>query len=335
MFSFWTILFLIFGFYLLIKSAQVLVSGAAGLGKKYKVPKLVIGLTLVAFATSAPEGTVSVIAALQGSTGLSIGNIIGSNLANVALVLGLAAVLKTIPVSKNTMVKGIPLNILALMILVVLGFDAFFQNHTVTFNRFSLGDGLILLSCFIVFLYYIFGDLNSTQVQEEEIEKQERSNYKQTWWFLGLMIIGGLAGLMVGGKLVVDQSVLIARFFGLSEAVIGLTIVALGTSLPELSTSVVAMMKNEKDIAIGNIVGSNALNIFLVLGVTSIISQPAFDPILLFDTAYALFVTVVFYLLLIRFRRLDRIGGYVLLSLYLVYLISLTSREVLSAVLPI
>lgn len=335
MFSVWTILVLLFGFLLLIKSADVLVGGAAGLAKKYRVPQLVIGLTLVAFATSAPEGSVSIIAALQGSSDLSIGNVIGSNLANIALVLGVAALIRTIPVSHNTMTKGIPLNILALVIVVVLGYDVFFQNHAVAFNRFSLGDGFILMCFFIVYLYYIFGDLKSTQIQKVAMEKIEQTNYRQSSWFLASMMLAGLVGLLVGGKLVVDQAIILARFFGISQAVIGLTIVALGTSLPELVTSVVAALRNEKDIAVGNIVGSNVFNVFLVLGVTSMIGQPNFDPMLLYDTLFALFVTGVLYVFVIKEKKIARLSGYILIGLYVVYLLSLTFREYFLSLLPI
>jgi len=328
---FWVVLFLLFGFYLLVKSADILVDGAAGLGKRYKIPKLVVGLTLVAFGTSAPEGAVSLIAAMQGSPNLSIGNVLGSNLANIALVLAVAAIIKTLPVTRTTLTKGIPLNILALVALIILGYDSFFQNHFTAYNRLSFGDGLILLIFFVICLYYIFGDLKATQVQEEEIEKKERSHFDDKLWFLGLMIVGGLAGLLVGGKLVVDNAVHVARFFGVSEALIGLTIVALGTSLPEFATSVAAAVKNEKDIAIGNIVGSNVFNVFLVLGLTSTVSSMDFDPMLMFDAVFALGITIIFYFLLVKGRQLTKVHGYILLVLYVLYLASLGSREILLA----
>lgn len=334
MLSFWTILFLLFGFYLLIKSADVFVDGAAGLAKKYNVPKLIVGLTLVAFGTSAPEGTVSLIAALQGSADISVGNVIGSNLANIALVLGVAALIKAIPVSKSTLTHGIPLSILAMVVLIVVGYDSFFQNHYVAFNKISLGDGLILLFFFVVFLYYIFGDFKSAQQQEEDMEKREMRHYRDSIWFLSLMIVGGLAGIMVGGKLVVDQAVVIAMALGISEAIVGLTIVALGTSLPELVTSVVAAFKNERDIAIGNIVGSNVFNVFLVLGLTSVVIPVNFDPALMVDAVYTLAVTIIFFLILLIRKQLTRFAGGVLLTLYVVYIASLVFRDSFSGFLP-
>ncbi len=334
MLSFWTILFLLFGFYLLIKSADIFVDGAAGLAKKYKVPKLIVGLTLVAFGTSAPEATVSLIAALQGSADIAIGNVIGSNVANIALVLGVAALLRAIPVSKSTLSHGIPLSILAMVVLIVMGYDTFFQNHGVEFNRLTLGDGLILLFFFVVFLYYIFGDFKSAQVQEDEIEKKEMQHYRDSIWFLALMIVGGLAGIMVGGKLVVDQAVVIATALGISEAIVGLTIVAVGTSLPELVTSIVAALKNEKDIAIGNIVGSNIFNVFLVLGLTAVVIPVNFDPALLVDAVYTLAVTILFFLILLKQKQLTRFSGAVLLASYVLYIVSLVFRESLISYIP-
>ncbi len=324
---FWTLLFLIFGFLLLLKSADVFVDGAAGVAKRFNVPKAVIGLTLVAFGTSVPEMTVSIISAFQHNADLTVGNIIGSNIANIALILGLAASFKALPVLRSTASRGIPLNILAAATFIILGYDKIFQNHEVTFNRFSLGDGLILLSFFIIFLYYIYGHFKAAEAQEEVIEKKEQIHKKDPFPKLILFILGGLAGVLVGGKLVVDNAVLIARYFHLSEAFIGLTLVAIGTSLPELITSVVAAMKKESDIAIGNIVGSNIFNIFLVLGSTALIHPINFDPKLLIDALFMLFLSILFFFLVIRKKQLTRTGGFVLLSCYVVYLIFLGARD--------
>jgi cation:H+ antiporter len=331
---FWTLLFLAFGFFLLIKSANILVDGAAGLAKKYGIPKLIVGLTLLAFGTSAPEGTVSVIAAVQGNTDISLGNIIGSNIANIALVLGAAATLRKLTVRRKTVTKEIPLSVLAMIVLIIMSYDNVFHGG-VEYNYLSLGDGLILISFFIIFLYYIFGDLKSTKIKEEEIEKKEKIHYKDTLWYLSLLIVGGLAGILVGGKLVVDQAVSIATIFGVSEALIGLTIVALGTSLPELVTAVVAALKNEDDIAIGSIVGSNIFNVFLVGGVTAVISPLNFDPALLFDAFFALFITAIFYILLRKERELSRFYGFILLFFYGVYIVSITFRESVLAFIPV
>lgn len=330
--TFWTVLFLLFGFFLLIKSADVLVDGAAGLARKFGIPKVIIGLTLVAFGTSAPEGTVSLLAAIQGSSDISLGNVIGSNIANIALVLGSAAMIRKITVRRVTVTKEIPLSILAIIALLVMGYDQFFQSQEgVTFNIIGLGDGFILLSFFVVFLYYVFGDLRSTQAQEEVIEKKEKAHYQDTYWYLTLLILGGLAGILVGGKLIVDNAVVIATAFGVSEALIGLTIVALGTSLPELATAVVAALKNEDDIAVGSIMGSNIFNVFLVLGITTLVRPLTYDPILLLDTFFALFITILFYIFLARKKTLTRFYGSILLFFYAVYLVSVGFRETVMA----
>ncbi|MBD3328320.1 calcium/sodium antiporter, partial [Candidatus Peregrinibacteria bacterium] len=266
MFSIWTIIFLLFGFFLLIKSADYLIDGAAGLAKQAKIPKIVIGLSLVAFGTSAPEFTVSLISAVQGSSDIGLGNVIGSNIANIALVLAVAAMFKNVPVTKSTLTRGIPLSFLAMFALLVLGYDVWFHGADVGQNFLTLGDGLIFLSFFIIFVYYVYGDLKSTQIQEEEIKRIERKWYQKKWWYLALLVGGGLLGLIIGGKLIVDNAVITANFFGVSEALIGLTIIAMGTSLPELAIVVVAAMKHENDLAVGSIIGSSIFNIFLVLG---------------------------------------------------------------------
>lgn len=329
--TFWTLLFLIFGFFLLIKSADVLVDGAAGLAKKFKIPKVIVGLTLVAFGTSAPEGTVSLIAAIQGNADISLGNVIGSNIANIALVLGIAAMIRKITVRRVTVTKEIPLAALAIAALIFMGYDQVFQQQDNISNTIAMGDGFILLAFFVVFLYYIFGDLKSTQAQEEEIEKKERANYKESLWYLGLKIFGGLAGIMVGGKLIVDQAVVIASSFGVSEALIGLTIVAMGTSLPELATAITAALKDEDDIAVGSIMGSNIFNVFLVLGITSIITPLSFDPTLLLDSLFALFITIIFYIFLLKEKSLGRFHGSLLVFFYVIYLVSLGFRETVIA----
>ncbi len=325
---FWTILFLAIGFFLLIKSADFLVDGAAGIARRLNVPKMVIGLTLVAFGTSAPEGTVSIIAALQQSADLSVGNIIGSNIVNIALILGIAAIIRKLDVTEMTITKGLPLSILAAFILIVLGQDQFFQNHSVMFNRFTLGDGIIFVCFFIIFLSYLYIDTKAAQVQEEIIEKKEKLHFRESYWFLLLMIFGGLAGLIAGGKLIVDNAVILARFFGVSEAIIGLTIVAIGTSLPELATSVMAAIKHENDIAVGNIVGSNVFNIFLVLGATSLIHPMDFDSKLFIDAIVMLAVTMVLFLMVMRSKSLSRLEGISLISIYALYLTFLVFREI-------
>ncbi len=328
---FWIVLFLILGFALLIKSADYFVNGAAGIAKCFNIPKTIIGLTLVAFGTSVPELTVSILSATQNNPDLTVGNIIGSNIANIALILGSAAILRSLPVQPNTATRDIPLNILASTVFLILGFDQFFQNQSVTFNRYSLGDGIILLSFFIIFIYYIYGYFRASKNKEKIIEKKENIHQKDPILKLIFMILGGLVGVFVGGKLVVDNAVLLARFFHLSEAFIGLTLVAVGTSLPELMTSLVAAVKKESDIAIGNIVGSNIFNIFLVLGATAVIHPINFDPKLIVDSIFLLFFSLVLFIFVNKNQQLSRLGGLFLLCSYFIYLFILGSRDVILA----
>lgn len=331
---FWTVLFLILGFVLLIKSADYLVDGAAGLAKKFNIPKMVIGLTLVAFATSAPEATVSIIAAFQHSADISVGNVIGSNIANLGLILGLSAYLSAIPVKRSMITRGIPLTLLSTVVMIILGLDAYFQYQNNGFNGFALGDGLIFLLFFIVYIYYIFADLKVAEILEEKIEKKEKQYYKDTLWYLSLLCVGGVAGVLVGGKLVVDNAIDLAAAMGVSQALIGLTIVAIGTSLPELVTTIVAAKKHENDLALGNLIGSCVFNIFLVLGLASVISPIRFDPHLLVDALFMFVITVFVFGFAIKERQIIKLHGLLLMIMYGVYLLSLGYREVALAFLP-
>ena len=331
---FWTILFLLFGFVLLIKSADYLVDGSAGLAKKFNIPKIIVGLTLVAFATSAPEATISIIAALKKSADISVGNVIGSNIANLGLVLGIGAFLTTISVKRSMITHGIPLTLLAAAVMIILGLDVFFHHENGTFNGFALGDGLILLFFFIIFIYYIFADMKVAEILEEKIEKKEEQFYKDTLWYLLLLIVCGVAGVLVGGKLVVDNAIIFAATMGVSEAMIGLTIVALGTSLPELVTTIVAARKHESDLAFGNLIGSCVFNVFLVLGLASVISPIKFDPHLLPDALIMFLITVFVFGFAIKEKRILKVHGIILVSIYGFYIFSLGIREFMPGILP-
>lgn len=324
----WNILFLLVGFYLLLKAANALVDGSAGAARVLGIPKIIVGLTLIAFGTSAPEGTISLIAALEGNSDISIGNIVGSNIANIALILGIAALINPLEVTRGTVNRGIPLNVLATFVLLVLGYDVFFQNHNVTFNRLTLGDGLIFLCFFVVYLYYIHADLKETKAQEETISRKEKKESKESWWKLLLMIVIGLIGVITGGKLVVDNAAIIASALGVSDAIIGLSIIAVGTSLPELTTSLVAAYKRENDLAIGNIIGSNVFNIFLVLGVSSTATTLNFNVLLVPDMLIMLALVLLLFLFVCKERILKRWHGIVLLFSYCAYLFFLVSREI-------
>ena len=257
-------LLLIVGLAMVVYGANVLVDGASSLAKKYQIPNIVIGLTVVAFGTSAPELAVTAYAAATGNSEIALGNVVGSNICNILLILGLTAIINPLSILKNTVIKEIPLSLLAAVILFFIINDISFGNSQG--NMISFSDGIVLLSFFIIFMYYLV-NLAQNSGEEEDLDIPNLTKYMSL-----LYIIGGLVLLLVGGKLFVDNAVNIALGLGMSQAVIGLTIVAFGTSLPELATSIVAAYKKNADIAVGNVVGSCIMNIFLILGVGAVIS---------------------------------------------------------------
>mgnify|MGYP003294080755 CR=1 FL=1 len=249
-------LWLVLGFVLLIKGADWFVDGASALSKKFGIPSVVIGLTVVAFGTSLPEASVSISAALSNSSGISIGNVVGSNLFNLLMVAGSSAVFCPIMVDKSIIKKDMPFSFIITLALLFLSFAIF--PSAVSDNVISRGDGIILLLFFSIFMYYTVNSALSSPAPEEN--KNEKI---MPLWQQFLFIVIGLAGIVIGGDRTVAGATEIARTFGLSESLIGLTIVAIGTSLPELVTSIVAARKGESDIAIGNVIGSNIFNVLL------------------------------------------------------------------------
>ncbi len=314
------IIVLIIGLLLLVKGADWLVDGASGLAKKHKVSDLAIGLTIVAFGTSAPELVVNSVASMGGYPDIVFGNVIGSNNFNLFMILGIAGLIAPLTVQSSSVRKEIPFSFLAALILLFLANNYFISDT----SGLSAVDGIILLTLFGAFLYYVFTQLKS-EPESNDIVKKDYSNLK-IWTF----IIAGLAGLVLGGKLVVDNAVAMAQSFGVSEKIIGLTIVAAGTSLPELATSVVASMKKNNDIAIGNIIGSNIFNIFLILGVSSLISP--LDYALAFNTDLYILGAGTIFLFVAMFtgkrKKLDRWEAAILLISYLGYTAYLVSGEI-------
>lgn len=311
---------LVAGLLLLVKGADWLVDGASVLAKKHKISDLAIGLTIVAFGTSAPELVVNTVASMGGYPDIVFGNVIGSNNFNLFIILGIAGLITPLAVQSSSVWKEIPFSLLAALILLFLVNNYFSSQEP----GLSMVDGIILLVLFAAFLYYVFTQLKS-EPSTEIVEQKDYSNMK-IW---GLILIG-LAGLVIGGKLVVDNAVAMAQSLGVSEKIIGLTIVAAGTSLPELATSVVASMKKNNDIAIGNIIGSNIFNIFLILGVSSMISPLAFN--LAFNTDIYILIGGTLFLVLAMFtgkkKTLDRWEAALLLITYLGYTTYLVSLEV-------
>jgi cation:H+ antiporter len=317
-----SVLIIVAGFVLLIKGADWLVTGASALAKKHNVSDLVIGLTIVSFGTSAPELVVNTVASLNQHSDIVFGNILGSNVVNLFLILGLAGLIYPITVHSNTAWREIPVSILAVGVLFVLT-NGFLMTGA---NVLSRIDGAILLAFFAGFLYYIY-----IQMKTDRLESAGEENLKQmTTLKIWVLIIIGLAGLVAGGKLVVDHSIKIATLLGVSQKIIGLTIVAIGTSLPELMTSVVAALKKNSDIAIGNVIGSNIFNIFLILSVSSLINPVQFNPS--FNTELYLLAGGTLVLFIAMFtggrKKLDRWEGAVLLGIYLAYTAWIIAKEI-------
>ncbi len=313
------ILILIAGFLLLVKGADWFVDGASALALKMKVSEIVIGLTLVAFGTSLPELVVNIFASYNANTGIVFGNIIGSNIMNVLLILGVAGVICPIKTAKNTVWKEIPFSLLSAVVLLLLC-NNFFRPTTDPL-MLSSTEGFILIGFFVAFLVYIYGLTKIELPHKPEIPKISNSR-------MMVYILLGLAGLVVGGKMAVDSSVEIARLVGVSEQLIGLTIVAIGTSLPELVTSAVAAYKGKSGIAMGNVVGSNIFNIFWILGLSAIIRPLPFDTALNMDI-YVL-VAASFFLFVFMFtgkkRCLDRWEAILFLLGYAGYTFYLIQR---------
>ncbi|HNY60424.1 MAG TPA: calcium/sodium antiporter [Bacteroidales bacterium] len=309
-----SLLILTGGLVLLIKGADWLVNGASALAKKYNVSDLVIGLTVVAFGTSAPELVVNVFASAQNHQDIVFGNIIGSNLFNLFAILGISGIIFPLTVQNNTIKKEIPISFLAIIAIFILANDHLFYNST---NVMSRSDGIILFIFFCFFLFYIYkqiknkSDIADTQVKQLSVLK------------ITLLIIFGLGGLVVGGKLVINSAVDIAKALGVSKKIIGLTIVAAGTSLPELATSVVATVKKNCDIAVGNIIGSNIFNIFLILSVSSLVRPIKYD--ISFNNDLYVLAGGTLFLFIAMFtgkrKTLDRWEAMILLIAYIIYIL--------------
>lgn len=311
------ILLLLVGFVALILGATKLVDAASSLAAKFGVPSIVIGLTIVALGTSAPELVVNVFASIEGSSDMVLGNVLGSNIFNVFGILGVCAIIAPLTVKSNTTWLEIPMSLLAAICVLVLGADVFLDGSAVNF--LSRVEGIILLLFFAVFLVY-----NLTMAKkgntDEEIETYDYSNAKAI-----LFIVLGLAGLIIGGRLIVDSAVEIAEVIGLSERVIGLTVVSIGTSLPELATSIVAVRRKNVDIAIGNVVGSNIFNIFLILGTSVVVAPFTLSDNALFDILVNILASVLLFVFIFtgKGRRLERWEGIILIAGYIGYVIYL------------
>ncbi len=312
---------LISGLLVLIFGANYLVEGASALAKKFNFSDLAIGLTIVAFGTSAPELVVNSIASIQGHQDIVFGNVIGSNNFNLFIILGITGLITPLAVQSSTAWKEIPISLLAVIILFMLVNDGILTSGAE--NILERWEGILLLVGFLGFLFYVYKQLTSEQSLEMSPEKK-LSNLK-----MSLFIAGGLTGLVLGGQLVVSNAIEIAESLGISEKIIGLTVIAAGTSLPELATSIVAALKKNADIAVGNIIGSNIFNILLILGTASVISPVSYTDS--FNTDLYILAGGTIFLMLAMFtgkrKILDRWEAAVMLIFFLAYTIYLVSRE--------
>lgn len=297
------VLLLVIGFCMLIKGADFFVEGTSAIARKFGIPQLVIGLTIVAMGTSAPEAAVSITAALKGSADITIGNIVGSNILNVLIILGVTSVLTVLSVARSTVRVEIPFMIGISVVLLVLGLD----------ETVNLYDGILLIVLFLLYLAYLFRMAKKNPEEEDEVNR-----HIPVWKaFAGAAI--GLVLIVLGSDVTVDAATAIAQFCGMSDRFIGLTIVALGTSLPELFTSVTAARKGNADIAIGNIVGSNIFNILFVVGLSALIVPIPFAPAFRFDTMVAIGAGVLLFLCCLKNHKLGRWAGCLMLVSYAAY----------------
>lgn len=301
------------GFAVLIKGADWLVNGSVSIARHYKVSELVIGLTIVAFGTSSPELVVNIISSVKGYTDITMGNIIGSNLFNLMFILGISGLIFPLIVNIKTIWNEIPFSLLAAIMVLVLSNIAFYSTDSKMLDR---PEAFLLLTGFTFFMFYIFRDMKKNKVTYDTDIKQIKPS------IAGLLILIGLASLVVGSKLVVDSAVKIAQFLGASEKLIGVTIVSAGTSLPELVTSVVAAVRKKSDIAIGNVIGSNIFNIFLILGISALIRPIQYNPSFNFDILLLIVATIVLFLFMFsgKKHKLDRWESGILLLGYIGYI---------------
>lgn len=310
---------LLIGFALLVKGADFFVEGSSSIAKIFKVPSILVGLTIVAFGTSSPETAVSINAALKNSNEIAVGNVVGSNIFNILLVIGVSSIIKPMKIRRKTILKEMPFLLLTSIVLYVLGSDIKLQGFTR--NVLTRADGIMLLSLFSIFLYYIIEmAILSREDSDEEIKMMSLSKSI-------LFSIGGIIGILIGANMVVNSSSAIAIRLGMSQTLVGLTIVAVGTSLPELVTSVVAAFKGENDIAIGNVVGSNIFNILFTLGSAAIISPIPINQKVFFDMLFLIGATILTFISVTTRQKTSKLEGLIMSIAYIIYMVYIVLRN--------
>lgn len=315
---FLSFLLLIVGFVLLVYGADFFVDGCSSIAKSLRVPSIIIGLTIVSLGTSAPEAAVSITASLGESNGLSVGNCVGSNFFNLLIVAGVCALFKPLPVGKDILKRDYPFYLFIMILFFLMCFDVIFGASA---NTLSRANGIILFLLYIVFMIILIASaLRNRTEADEEIKLLPI-------WKSIIYILGGAIAIVYGGDLVVDNATIIAEHFHMSETLIGLTIVALGTSLPELVTSIVASRKGEVDLAVGNVIGSNIANILVVLGLSATVSPLAINDMVIIDTVILIIVSVIVYIMCLRGKTINRREGIIMLLMYAAYTVYIFVRN--------
>ena len=305
------IVLLIVGFVILIKGADIFVDGASSIAGNFRVSKMLIGLTIVAFGTSAPEFAVSVKSLISGSGDIVLGNVIGSNILNIVLILGISSLFHSLSVKDNTVKKELPITILITTLFAVLLSDSFFDKGAV--NSFLRSDGITLLLFFLVFIYYLIS------MAKNKVEKGEDEEYLPMWKAI-IFTVGGIIAIVLGSNFVVDSASKLAAMIGISEKMISLTIIALGTSLPELVTSVTATRKGEYDLAIGNVVGSNIFNLGMVIGIpVSIFGSIGSITFNYIDLIVMLISAILLFVFSFKDRKITRKEGIIFILIFIAY----------------
>lgn len=310
------ILLTLIGLGLILAGANFLTDGSAALAQRFRVPEFIIGLTIVAVGTSTPELVVSVLSAIGGKSDVAIGNVVGSNVFNVFVILGICALFRPLPLTAGNIRRDIPFGVVASLLLLALASDSFFSTGAV--NRIGRIDGIVMLLLYILLIGYTI----RVTPRPEKTSGEEASARPMPGWMMAVMIVGGLAGLVFGGELFLNGATAIARKLGVSESVIAITLVAGGTSLPELASSLVSLFKGKADMALGNVIGSNIANILLILGLSATITPLTMGGITLRDLLVVLLTSVLLFMAAFTFRRraVDRWEGVLFLFLYGGYL---------------
>ena len=309
------ILLLIVGLGLILAGANFLTDGSAAVAQRLRVPEFIIGLTIVAVGTSTPELVVSVLSAIAGKSDVAIGNIVGSNIFNVFVILGICALIRPLPLTRSTIRRDIPIGMVVSLLLFVLASDALL--HLGPTDRLGRGDGILMLILYVALMWYTIRAAGRTEEAPAEGTKAPMAA-----WLAAVMIVGGLAGLVFGGELFLDSATALARQLGVSESVIAITLVAGGTSLPELASSVVSLVKGKADMALGNVIGSNIANILLILGLSATINPLTMGGITTTDLAVVILTSLLLFLTAFTFRRraVDRWEGVIFLVIYALYI---------------